>query len=446
MKYTILGAAKSGVAAAELANRLGHEVFVSEYKPSSEQTTVFNHLTTLGIKSEFGGHTHRALECDCIITSPGVKPTNEIFRLALEQNIPVISELEFAYRHCKNPIIAITGTNGKTTTTALTEYIFNRSGRKAVACGNIGTPLSSIVLDLPHDTIVVAETSSYQLDRIDTFRPNVAIILNITPDHLEYHGTVDNYAKAKWKISQNQTPDDTLILCADNSLAAECSRHTLAQVQWFSAKPLGKGQSGMYINDTTSELVFVHQHEEEVLMRTEDLCLPGIHNAYNSMAAALASRCFELRNENLRDSLASFTGVEHRLEPVRELNEVEYINDSKATNVNATWYALQSYHSPIVLIAGGRGDNNDYFSLDELVRRNVRSIIAIGEEQDAIFNHFAGMVRVQRADSLKNAVTMARDTAESGDVVLFSPACKSFDMFMNYEHRGHEYKKIVNGL
>lgn len=442
MNYTILGAARSGIAAAHLARQKGFGVFVSEYKAAEAATEAEASLRAAGIEAEFGGHSPRALEgCDGIITSPGIKPSSPIIREAEARGIPIISELEFAASFCSNPQIAITGTNGKTTTTSLIAYTLNHSGRKAVACGNIGTPLSELVLNLDPDTIVVIEASSYQLERTLHFKPKVAVILNITPDHLEYHGSVDKYAEAKWKIFKNQSAHDVLLLCADDPLAAKAAQMAQSEVQWFGAHIQ---QHGIGIRD--GFLTYQFQQKEEVLMRYDELRLPGMHNAYNSMAAALAARAFEVRNENIRDSLMSFAGVEHRLESVRILKEVEYVNDSKATNVNATWYALQSYSHPIILIAGGRGDNNDYTPLDELVSRHVRCIVALGEEQDVIFNHFCAITRCIRATSMEEAVHIAAQEAHAEDVVLFSPACKSFDMFMNYEHRGQVFKEIVHSL
>ncbi len=443
MKITVLGAAKSGIAAALLAQRLGHQVFVSEYRSAEQMQDEKKSLELASIPCEFGGHSPLVFEsCELIICSPGIKPQAAVIVEAETRNIPIISELEFGWRHCSNKIIAVTGTNGKTTTTSLIEYIFTRSGRKAIACGNIGVPLSSLVLDASPDTVFVVECSSYQLDRCDTFRPDVALVLNITPDHLAYHGTVDNYASAKWKISANQSSSDTLILCADDEGAASSPSTIKSKILTYSVQhPV---QPGMYLS--AEDLVLVEQHKEEILMRKSELCLPGIHNVYNSMAAALAARAFEIRNEDIRDSLMSFSGVEHRLEQTRILHDVEYVNDSKATNINATWYALQSYSKPIILIAGGRGDNNDYSLLDSVVRKNVKCIVAIGEEQEAIFQHFCTIIRCIRAHSLEEAVHEAQNQAMGDDVVLFSPACKSFDMFMNYEHRGEVFKEIVNAL
>ncbi len=430
------------MSAAKLCQRLNLEVFVSESKAVQHYEQQHQELMRLGIPNEFGSHGSSVFDCDTIITSPGIPPQSAVIQEAERLGIPIISELEFAYRSCRNPIIAITGTNGKTTTTALTAYILNQSGHNAVACGNIGLPLSDLVLDAPSDQIFVAECSSYQLDRTVQFRPQVAAILNISPDHLAYHGTVDNYVKAKWKISSNQGASDTLILCADDPLAASGSSTVKSHVLWISAQhPV---QPGMYVR--AEDIVLVSEHKEEILMQRGELRLPGVHNVYNSMAAALAARAFEIRNEDLRDSLMSFSGVEHRLESVRVVYGVEYVNDSKATNVNATWYALQSYTKPIILIAGGRGDNNDYSLLDDVVRKNVKCIIAIGEEQEALFQHFCTIIRCIKSSSLDDAVHQAQQQAMGDDVVLFSPACKSFDMFMNFEHRGQVFKEIVQSL
>jgi UDP-N-acetylmuramoylalanine--D-glutamate ligase len=290
------------------------------------------------------------------------------------------------------------------------------------------------------------EASSYQLDRIVDFRPDVALLLNITPDHLSYHGTFEQYCQAKYKITLNQNEKNVLILNADNEPSLAAAVHSRAQILHFGVHPL---QQGLYV--TSGKMLIPRgqpdsQHKEEQLMMVDELRIPGIHNVYNSMAAALAARAFEIRNENIRDSLMSFAGVEHRLEYVRTFNGVDFINDSKATNINSTWYALSSYSKSLVWIAGGRGDNNDYSTLDDLVRQNVRCVIAIGEEADAIFNHFSSMVRCLKASSLEEAVHRAAEYSESGAITLFSPACKSFDMFANYEHRGQVFKEAVTAL
>ncbi len=444
MNYTVIGAARSGLAAALLAKQLGHTVFVTDSKNIDEMKDAADKLEKEQINFEFGGHTARALDkADMVIASPGVPPTAQILLDAENKGIPVISELEFAWRQANNSVIAITGTNGKTTTTALTAHILNNSGRKAVAAGNIGTPLSAIVNEIAPETILVVEVSSFQLDRIGEFAPDVAVILNVTPDHIGYHGSMENYFLAKLKISSRQSPKNFLILNADDEQLSRGDINVKAQIMQFSVSPVARG---IFSGGGRIKIKFSEQHLEEELMRIDELSLPGVHNLYNSMAAAIASRVFEIRNEDIRDSLMSFSGVEHRLEKVRTVEGVDYINDSKATNINAAWYALRSYDRPIVWIAGGRGDNNDYSQLDESVRDNVKTIIALGEERDAIFNHFSGMKRCHRVDSLEEAVQSAYEAAEPGDIVLFAPACKSFDMFVNYEQRGQVFKELVNKL
>jgi UDP-N-acetylmuramoylalanine--D-glutamate ligase len=444
MRITIIGAARSGVAAALLAKELGYTTFLSESKSKEDFKETIALLEKAGIESEFGGNSKRAIEnTDLIVTSPGVPPSSKVLFNAENKGIKIISELEFGWIHLKNPTIAITGTNGKTTTTALTAHIFNHSGRKAIACGNIGKPISSLVGKISPDTVIVAEVSSFQLDRIDTFKPDVAMILNITPDHISYHGSYENYIAAKYNIYKNQKDNDLLIINADDETLNNNKPITQGGIAAFSQNAISKG---IYVKDGNLMIRFPNMHKEENLMETSELSLPGLHNCYNSMAAALSARVFEIRNEDIRDSLMSFLGVEHRLEYVRTVNSVDYINDSKATNVNATWYALSSYNSPLVWIAGGRGDNNDYSLLDDLVEKNVKCIIAIGEEKDSIFNHFSAKVRCVKIDDLIDAVNESQLHAEPGDIVLFTPACKSFDQFMNYEHRGEVFKAAVNDL
>ncbi len=445
MKYTVIGAAKSGISAAKLAKRKGFEVFVSESKSADGFPEEIKLLNELGIDYEFGGNTDRALDCtDCIVTSPGVPPNIQLFQDAKKFNIPIISELEFGRSFIPNQkLIAITGTNGKTTTTTLITYMFNRAGITAHSAGNIGTPISDLVDNISKDDVIIAELSSFQLDRIKDFRPDVGIILNITPDHLYYHKTFENYKEAKFKVCMNQTNEDSLVLNADDGETKAEFAQTKGKILQFSMNPV---EYGVYNRDGKMCVRLPNMQKEEEIMLLDEILLPGVHNAYNSMAAALAARVFEIKNENIRDSLMAFEGVEHRLEFVRVINGVDFVNDSKATNINATWYALSSYKKPLIWIAGGRGDNNDYSALDSLVKKNVKAIIAIGDEAEAIFNHYCAMVRVIKADSMEAAVRLAKEQAHADDIVLFTPACKSFDWFLNYEHRGEVFKEIVNSL
>lgn len=444
MNITVIGAAKSGKSAAKLAKKLGHNVFVSESSNIDKFIETSNEFNSQGIDYEFGGNTQKCFDkCDLIITSPGVPPKSWIMSEAKNRGIKVIGELEYAFQHLKgNKIVAITGTNGKTTTTSLIHFILESAGKKSILAGNIGNPLCDVILDLNGGEIIVVEMSSYQLDTIDTFNPDIALILNITPDHIGYHGSFEHYVEAKWKITLNQKEENLLILNYDDETLGG-TQNISANVEYFSLSPIA---NGIYLEDGKLILINKQHNQKEELMLTKDIRLPGVHNLYNSMAAVLATRRLEIRNEDIRDALMNFSGVEHRLEFVRNFKGVEYINDSKATNINATWFALNSYNAPIIWIAGGRGDNNDYSVLDSVVTKNVKSIICIGEEQDAIFEHFNKITYCIKADSMEEAVEIAYKDSKTDDIVLFTPACKSFDMFVNYEHRGEVYKKIVKSL
>jgi len=442
MRITIIGAGKSGLAAAELAVRNGETVFVSDAKSVDNSVEAAAFLGEREIASEFGGHTDAATKAELIIVSPGVPPTNPVRMEAQRLGIEVIGELEYASRFLINPIVAITGTNGKTTTTALTAHVLNDAGKPAMSAGNIGTPLSSLVGNINPATIIVAECSSYQLDTTTSFRPHVSMLLNITPDHLSYHGSFQQYVESKWKIAQYQQANDIVVLNADDAHTANASSVARGMVRFFS---LLTEVDGAFVRG--GEIILRdQQHNEEILMPLRRLGLPGAHNTANSMAAALAARAFEVRNENIRDSLASFNGVEHRLENVRVHKSIRYINDSKATNINAAWFALSSYDHPVIWIAGGRGDNNDYGVLDDLVSENVKAIVCIGEDADTIFNHWCTTKRCVKVASMEEAVHAAADLAAKEDVVLFSPACKSFDMFANFEERGRAFKAAVASL
>jgi UDP-N-acetylmuramoylalanine--D-glutamate ligase len=320
-------------------------------------------------------------------------------------------------------------------------HILNNSGKNAIVAGNIGVPFSQVLENVNETTIIVLEVSSYQLDRIKKFRPKVAIITNITPDHLKYHKTMEDYVETKWKISLNQIENDLLILNYDDLLLRK-NRLAKSKIEYFAID----SQAGdAFVRDGKIILINKQQKEEE-LMLVNQLSLPGKHNIYNSLAALLAARAFEVTNENIRSALSKFEGVNHRLELVRTIKSIKFINDSKATNVNSTWYALNSYDNNIIWIAGGRGDNNEYSDLDDSVLRNVKQIIAIGEEAEAIAKHFGSMKDCIIADTLEEAVFEAYSLANENDVVLFSPSCKSFDMFLNFEQRGDAFKEIVNNL
>ena len=441
MNVLIVGASSSGRAAAFLANKLGYSAFVTELDNSDKFDNTLKEFDKYQIKYEIGKNSIENLNsCDLVITSPGVPREALILIEAEKRGIPIISEIEFAYQHCKNPIIAITGTNGKTTTTALIEHILNSSGIPAIAAGNIGKPFSEIVSDLNPGTVVVLEISSYQLDRIVQFRPNIAIITNITPDHLKYHKTMEDYIATKWKIASNQIPEDLLILNFDDEYLSKGNPNVRSQVEYFSVR---NSNCKAFVRDGK---IIIRQHKEEELMDITELAIPGVHNMYNSLAAIIAANAIGVSNASLKQALMSFQGVNHRLEFVRNLNGIKFINDSKATNVNSAIYALDTYSEPIVWIAGGRGDNNDYSQLDDLVSSKVKKIICIGEEAEAIYKHFNSIKPAVICQTFPEAIWEAYESAESGDIVLFSPSCKSFDMFNNFEHRGDVFKEIVNKL
>ncbi len=444
-RISVIGAARSGIAASMLLAEASAEVFLSEYGEIAPEAAQV--LKKAGVAYEAGGHTGRALEADFIVVSPGVPSNIPLLLEAGEKGLPIYSEIEAAFWFCQSPIVAITGSNGKTTTTSLTTHIFAHAGRTVHVAGNIGKAFSDITKSTSPEDVVVLEVSSFQLDHIDTFRPDVSVILNITPDHLNrYDYQFANYAASKFRIFENQTPEDTLIYCFDDPVV----RDKVAQMETSSVKTLGISQEqelreGAFLRG--SELVIRFNQVEEILMRKEELALKGPHNVYNSLAAAVAARVMEIPSLIVRESLSSFEGVAHRLEMVRELNGVRYINDSKATNVNAVWYALESFRDKIILIAGGRDKGNDYESLKPLVKRNVRMVLAIGESAEKVDRELGELAEQHMImDSLEDAVQAAHLLARSGEVVLLSPACASFDQFTNYEERGDVFKSVVMQL
>jgi len=459
LKVSVIGAGKSGLAAAHLAKRKGLDVFLSNFSGFEKNQEAYKFLIEKDIECEFGSHSiEKILQADIVVVSPGILPSSPIMEALTAKNAHIESEVEFAYRYIPKGvrICAVTGTNGKTTTATLLHYIFQQNVENSYLAGNVGLPISDIADKLKPNDILTLELSSFQLDRIHSFCPDVAVILNITPDHLYYHGSFQQYSLAKWKITQNQNHKNLLILNGDYGEFPKSISETFygerteAQISLFSINQVAEKPHpnwGIWLDEMRNIRYFDNSINEEIILMTADsLSLCGAHNLYNSMAAVLAARRFEITKEDIRDALCSFAGVEHRLETVRTLTGVTYINDSKATNINSAWYALSSYNKPIIWIAGGRGEDNDYSSLDEFVKSNVKEIIAIGEEKDNLFNHFSALVRVERADSLKQAVHIAASKSAIGDIVLFSPACKSFDMFANFEHRGDVYKQIVNQL
>lgn len=435
---TILGAVRSGVAAAKLVQKLNAIPFVSDYSNKMEKIV---ELDELGINYELGGHSEKVFDCDFIITSPGVPSNSKVLVDAISKGIKVISEIEFASWFCKGNIIAITGSNGKTTTTELCNHLLNSCGLKSYSAGNIGLAFSEIALDVKENEFVVLEVSSFQLDYIDEFKPKYAILLNITPDHLDrYDNDFNKYAESKLKINQNQNRDDYFIYNIDDEYLSKIKIENGNKIK-FSLSPLNEG---VFID---GEMFLLKNGELiERICKTDSLQIKGEHNQYNAMSVIALAKLLNLDNEAIEKSLDSFKGVEHRLELVRTLNGINFINDSKATNVDSVWFALRSFETPIILILGGKDKGNDYSRIEELVSKNVKKIYAIGSSADKIYNYFQSIVEVQIVDSLEQAVSDAFKNARDGEIVLLSPACASFDMFNNYEHRGNIFKQIVMQL
>jgi len=447
-RFSILGAARSGLAVAALLRRHGAAVFVSDALPAGRLAAARQELEENGIPYEFGGNTRRVLEADIVVVSPGVPSDIPVIREAVGQGRTVVSELEVASWFCAAPMVAVTGTNGKTTTTSLLGRIAEDARREAIVAGNIGTAFSQSVEGITARGLAILEVSSFQLDHIASFRPAVAIILNITPDHLDRYGhSFEKYIAAKCRVFEFQQKGDTLIYNADDDVtrvAVERRKERAMSALPFSLRGLSPGDDGAYVRDG---LLCVRLHGKTgEIVPIGSISIRGEHNVYNAMAASLAATVLGISTPSLRATLKNFKGVEHRLEVVREVDGITYINDSKATNVDSVWYALRSFQQPIVVMLGGRDKGNDYSRLNDLVRRHVKAIVAIGESAAKVKDAFAGLVPVRTATTMDEAVRTASSLAARGDVVLLSPACASFDWFENYEHRGRVFKELVMGL
>ncbi|NND70917.1 MAG: UDP-N-acetylmuramoyl-L-alanine--D-glutamate ligase [Rhodothermales bacterium] len=444
-RVTVVGGQRSGTAVSALLTRRGASVFLTDSGPLNNNAR--EDLKTNGVEFEEMGHTPKATrEADFLVVSPGVPTQATIVQDAMRQQIPVYSEVEVASWFCAAPMVTITGSNGKTTTTSLAAHTFTLSGRETFSGGNIGIPFSTFCEKAGADSIVVLEVSSFQLDHIDTMRPRVSVLLNITPDHLDrYDHTFEKYAASKMRIVQNQSRGDMVVYNIDD---AEVNLRITAVENFNRFEPLAiglddHGLNGAYVKDAT--ICIRLNNVEEELMQVKESALRGQHNLYNTLAAAVAARVMDVRSEVIRESIRSFEGVAHRLEFVVERDGVKYINDSKATNVNAMWYALESFHEPIILIAGGRDKGNDYSSVIKLVEDKVKVLIALGEGGPRIVDELGHLVEtVSLVEGMDDAIRFARIMAVPGDVVLLSPACASFDMFDNYEHRGDTFKELVN--
>jgi len=443
-KLIILGGGESGAGAAILAKKNGYDVFVSDAGMIGEKYK--GELDEYAIEYEEGGHTtEKILAADEVVKSPGIPGKNEMVKAIRSKGIPVISEIEFAYRYKgDSKIIAITGSNGKSTTTALVFHMCETAGLPAAMVGNIGISFAKQVA-LDPKPWYVAEISSFQLDDIITFRPDVAVLLNITEDHLDrYDYKFDNYIKSKFRIVENQQKTDYFIYNLDDEVTMKYIKDYLHHTNPLPFSMKQETRQGAYIKD---EQMLIKVKEEEVKMSINDFALKGKHNQYNTMAAGIAAAVIDIRKDKIREAVTSFESLEHRMQLVLTIKGVEYINDSKATNINSTWFALESMTKPVILILGGVDKGNDYSLIEELVEEKVKAIVCLGVDNKNIHDAFEGKVPViQDTLSAEDAVKAAYKLAVKGDVVLLSPACASFDLFKNYEDRGNQFKKAVKDL
>lgn len=429
--------------AAILAQKKGFSVFLSDLGKIKEKYKTV--LSEYKIDFEEEKHsTERILTSELVIKSPGIPDKAPLIVQLKENGIPVISEIEFAGRYSTAKTICITGSNGKTTTTLLLYQILKNAGLNVGLAGNVGKSFAWQVAEEKHDVYVI-ELSSFQLDGMYDFRTDVAILMNITPDHLDrYNYNMQNYTDSKFRIIQNQTKNDFFIICADDEVTQnEIKKKNIEPV----IIPFGLGEPAGNSAGIKNDQLIINLHQNQFSMSILELALQGKHNTYNSMAAGIASMIFEIRNEQLRESLASFTGVEHRLERFLKVHGIEFVNDSKATNVNSTWYALESIYKPIVWIAGGVDKGNDYNMLKALAKEKVKAIVCLGKDNQKLHDAFKGVVKnIVDASSMDEAVKAAYYLARNGDTVLLSPACASFDLFENYEDRGTQFKQNVRNL
>ena len=441
-RIVVLGAAESGVGAAVLAKKEGFDVFVSDMSKIKDKYKQM--LDERGISWEEGQHTEELiLSANEIVKSPGIPDTAPMVSKAIQAGIPIISEIEFAGRYTTSKMICITGSNGKTTTTSLIYHIFREAGYDAGLAGNIGHSLALQVAEEPHEYYII-ELSSFQLDNMYDFRANIAVLLNITPDHLDrYDFKMQNYVDAKMRILQNQTPDDAFIYWADDPIISrELKKYDIKAVECPFSLVKKNGVIG-YIEEGQYRL----EYPVPFNMEQEELSLTGTHNIYNSLAAGLAANIAGIKKEVIRKSLGDFPGVEHRLEKVCRVRGVEYINDSKATNVDACWYALESMKTPTILIIGGKDKGNDYEPIKPLIKEKCVGLVYLGADNQKLHDNFDSMgIPVRDVHSMKDCVSACYEMALPGQTVLLSPCCASFDLFKNMEDRGDQFKTLVRAL
>ena len=442
-KLVVLGGGESGVGAAILGKTKGMEVFLSdmgEIKPEYRKM-----LEEEEIPYEQGHHTEELLlDADLVVKSPGIPPYAPLVKKFTEKGTPVISEIEFAGRYTDAKMVCITGSNGKTTTTLLTYHILKQAGLNVGLAGNVGKSMALQVAREHHDVYVI-ELSSFQLENMYDFKAGIAVLTNITPDHLDrYDHKMENYVAAKFRILQNQGPDDYFIYWQDDPIVKEQIKHLQIEAIQMPFSEFEEEGSKAYVKDG---IIKFETPTEVWDIPRDKLSLTGLHNLYNSMAAGLSASLLNIKKDTIRHALEDFEAVEHRLEYVATVNGVRYINDSKATNVNSTWYALESMTTPTVLILGGKDKGNDYTEIEELVSEKVKAIVCMGKDNSKLLDFFGGKVaEIRDTHSIEEAVAACAEIAGDGDTVLLSPCCASFDLFSSYEDRGEKFKREVKGL
>ena len=442
-RIVVLGGGESGVGSAVLAKVKGFDVFLSDMGKLSEKYSAM--LKEWDIPFEQGQHTEDLiLNADEVIKSPGIPETAPMVQKVLDKGIGVISEIEFAGRYDSAKKVCITGSNGKTTTTSLIYHLLQQAGLNVGLGGNIGKSYAYQVATEQHD-IYVLELSSFQLDNVYDFKADIAIITNITPDHLDRYGyNMENYVKSKFRITRNMSSEDCFIFCSDDEITINHLNKIVVQAQKLPFTQKNEVEQGAFVKE---DRMVVRYKEQECDMYLQELALGGKHNVYNSMAAAIAAKVMDIDNEAIRNGLATFQAVEHRLEKVLSIKDVLYINDSKATNVDAAWYALECQTRPVVWIVGGTDKGNDYTSLLPLAKEKVKAMICMGLDNRKFHESFEGIVpEIHDVTSAADAVKLAHSLAVSGDCVLLSPCCASFDLFKNYEDRGRQFKEAVRNL
>ncbi len=442
-RIVILGAGESGTGAAVLAKKQNYDVFVTDSGRIKDSFREI--LLNYEIDFEEGRHTERfILNADEIIKSPGISEKSEIVQIIRKKGIRIISEIEFAGRYTTAKKICITGSNGKTTTTTLIHHMLRKGGLNAGLAGNVGKSFAMQVATENYDYYVI-ELSSFQLDGMYEFKADIAILLNITPDHLDrYDYNLQHYINSKFKISQNLAEDDFFVYCSDDEITIRELERIVMKAKQLGFTLKEKRQQGGYVE---GDLMKIEVDEDVFEMSLADLALKGRHNTYNSMAAGITGNVLKIRKPLIRESLMDFTGVEHRLERFIKVHGIEFVNDSKATNVNSTWYALESMATPVIWIAGGIDKGNDYSELMNLVRSKVKVLICLGKDNSKLHSVFGDAIpSIVDAASMKEAVSLAYNYGQNGDTVLLSPACASFDLFENYEDRGWQFKKYVKEL